>query len=164
VEAVNQLQNSAFEPAIAEDEADSELNRFEAGSYGELMRRAKDQPLSFSFDWRGSQFMGLVECLETGMRLSLRSSLAAIPYSAENADTRGDMLAVVDTCAGGSEAKLMVYQGSTIMLEHEIELPRSLDNTVANIVTQLTMLVMNTAPYLDLIAEFTAAPADACSE
>jgi hypothetical protein len=161
VDAANQPRNGAFEPAMAEVEADSEKTRFETGAYGELMRRAKEKPLGFTFDWRGSNFKGKVESIEDGMRLSLRSALAAIPYSAEDADSRGDLLAVVDTCSTGVEAKLTVYQGRSIMIEHEIDLPPCDGDTMATIVTQLTMLVMNTAPYLDLIAEFTAAQAEA---
>ena len=161
MEAINQPQNSAFEPAIADGETPGEQTRFEAGAFGELMRRAKEKPLNFTFDWRGSNFKGTVESIEDGMRLSLSSALAAIPYSAEDADSRGDLLAVVDTCSTGVEAKLTVYQGRSIMIEHKIDLPPCQGDTMATIVTQLTMLVMNTAPYLDLIAEFTSAQAEA---
>ena len=162
--AVNQAQVSGFEPAIAGDEAAEGKGRIdadalEAGAYGQLMRRAKREPLGFSFVWRGSDFRGTVESIGEGMRLSLRSDLAAIPFSAENAAARGDLLAVVDTCAGSSEAKLMVFQGRTVMLEHEIALPDSQADTMATLVTHLTILVLNTAAYLDLIAEFTASKA-----
>ncbi len=161
MEAANQSQGNGFEPAIVDSAGHNGRNRFEAGAYGELMRRAKQKPLSFSFVWRGSDFMGRVESISDGMRLSLRSDLAALPYSAENIAVRGDLLAVVDTYAGGSEARLMVFHGRTIMLEHEIVLPESHGDTMATLVTHLTMLVLNTAPYLDLIAEFTSAPAEA---
>lgn len=166
MEATNQPQDSGFESAIAEAAAGNGKGRLdndvlEAGAYGELMRRTKRQPLSFSFVWRGTDFRGTIESIVDGMRLSLRSDLAALPYSAENPAARGDLLAVVDTCAGGSAAKLVVFQGHTIMLEHEIELPESLGDTMTTLVTNLTMLVLNTAPYLDLIAEFMSAPAEA---
>lgn len=164
MELANQPQGNGFDPAIAEAETgldkDSPVKAaLEGGAYGELMRRAKEQPLGFSFAWRGTDFKGTVENIGEDMRLSLRGDLAAIPYSAENSAARGDLLAVVDTCAGGGEAKLMVFQGRTVMLEHEIALPESLDDTMANLITQLTMLVLNTAPYLDLIAKYTSGPA-----
>lgn len=163
MELANQPHGNGFDPAIAEAETDPDKDSpvkaaLEGGAYGELMRRAKEQPLSFSFAWRGTDFKGTVENIGEDMRLSLRSDLATIPYSVENAAARGDLLAVVDTCAGGSEAKLMVFQGRTVMLEHEIALPESLDDTMANLITQLTMLVLNTAPYLDLIADYTSGP------
>ena len=161
METADQPQGDGFAPSIAESDAGCGPERYESGAYGELMRRAKLKPLSFSFAWRGGEFTGTVENVGDGMRMSLRSALATIPFSAENAASRGNLLAVVDTCAGGSEAKLMVFQGSTIMLEHEITLPRSIGDTVTTMVTQLTMLVLNTAPYLDLIAEHSASPAEA---
>ncbi|MCH7941798.1 MAG: hypothetical protein IIB67_01050 [Proteobacteria bacterium] len=161
MEAAKQPRDSGFEPAVTDVAARKGQDLFEIGAYGDLMRRAKEQPLSFTFDWRGTDFMGTVESIDDGMRLSLRSSLATLPYSAENAAARGELLAVVDTYAGGGDAKLMVYQGHKVMLEHEIVLPPSLGDTVTTIVTQLTMLVLNTAAYLDLIVEFSSPPTEA---
>ena len=161
MEAANQPRDSGFEPAVTDVAARNGEDFFGTGAYGDLMRRAKQQPLNFSFEWRETDFMCTVESIDDGMRLSLRSALAAIPYSAENAAARGELLAVVDTYAGGSDAKLMVYQAHKVMLEHEIVLPPSLGDTVANIVTQLTMLVLNTAAYLDLIAEVSSPPTEA---
>lgn len=161
VEAANQPQGNVLAPSVVDSDDGNGPERYESGAYGEFMRRAKLRPLSFTFAWRGSEFLGTVECFGDGMRMSLRSALAALPFSAENAADRGSLLAVVDTCANGSEAKLTVVQGSTIMLEHEITLPRSIGGTVTTMVTQLTMLVLNTAPYLDLIAKHTTAPAEA---
>ena len=155
METADQPQGDGFAPSIVESDAACGPERYETGAYGELMRRAKLKPLSFSFSWRGGEFTGTVESVGDGMRMSLRSALAAIPFSAENAATRGNLLAV------NSEAKLMVFQGSTIMLEHEIIVPRSTGDTVTTMVTQLTMLVLNTAPYLDLIAEHSASQAEA---
>ena len=162
VETANQRQSGGFEPVTADaGGAGLETDAIKSGAYGELMRRARQQALVFSFAWRGTDFRGTVESIGESMRLSLRSDLAAIPYSAENPAARGGLLAVVDTYDGGSEAKLTVVQGRMVMLEHEIPLPKSHGDTMANLITQLTMLVLNTAPYLDLIAEFTEAPARA---
>lgn len=159
MEAANQSQGDGINPAVVGSTGRNGRNRFESGAYGELMRRAKQRPLSFSFVWRGGDFKGQVDSIDNGMRLSLRSELATVPYTAENIDVRGDLLAVVDTCAGSSEAKLLVFQGRKIMLEHEIVMPEIHGDTMATLVTHLTMLVLNTAPYLDLIAEFTSAQA-----
>jgi len=166
VDLAKQSQDDGSDTVATGGAADGAVDRFDAeplesGAYGELMRRAQRQALSFSFVWRGTDFRGTVESIGEGMRLSLRSDIAAIPYSAENPAARGGLLAVVDTYDGGSEAKLTVVQGRMVMLEHEISLPKSHGDTMTNLVTQLTMLVLNTAPYLDLIAEFTEAPARA---
>lgn len=162
VEAPNQRQIGGFEPAKADAGSGSlETDALKSGAYGELMRRAKQQALGFTFVWRGSDFKGTIESIGDGIRLLLRSDLTAIPYSAENPAARGRLLAVVDTYDGGSEAKLTVVQGHTIMLEHKIALPKSSGDTMANLITQLTAMVLNTAPYLDLIAESAKTPAKA---
>ena len=48
---------------------------------------------------------------------------------------------------------LRVVSGQTIVLENAIDLPRSVGGAASNIVTSLTLLVLNTAPFLDLLAE-----------
>ena len=161
MEAAKQPRDSGFEPAVTDVAARKGQDLFEIGAYGDPMRPRKEKPLGLTLLVPGTGFMGTVESIDDGMRLSLRSSLATLPYSAENAAARGELLAVVDTYAGGGDAKLMVYQGHKVMLEHEIVLPPSLGDTVTTIVTQLTMLVLNTAAYLDLIVEFSSPPTEA---
>lgn len=90
-------------------------------AFGELMRRATKEPLSF-----GSMgFSGSLEAINSGMRLSLQSNLAQLPYSAEDAKSRGDLLAVVDTLDGNTDGLLKVVQGQKIILENEIPMPRT---------------------------------------
>ncbi len=166
VDAANQSQDDGFGTAEAGTEANGDKVRLDAadletGAYGELLRRANAQPLSFFFIWRGTNFKSVVECIGEGMRLSLSSDLAAIPFSVENAAARVELLAVGEIFVGDIEMKLKVVQGRTITLEHEFALPESQSDNMATLVTRLTMLVLNSAPYLDLIAECTAAPAEA---
>ena len=166
MEAANQSQDSSFYPSTAGSEAHGdkdlpEVHAIESGAYGELMRRAKKQPLSFSFVWCGTNFKSVIECDGEGLRLSMTSDLVAIPFSVENAAARGELLAVGGSFVGDNETKLTVVQGRTITLEHEVSLPELQSDTMTALVTQLTMLVLNSAPYLDLIAKYTAAPAEA---
>ena len=166
VEVASQSQDSSFDPSAAGSEALGDKNildvpAIELGAYGELMRRANEQPLSFSFVWRGTSFQSTVDSDGKAMRLSLTSDLTAIPYSVENAVARGDLFAVGESFVDDNETKLTVSRGHTITLEHEIALPDSRSDTMVTLVTQLTMLVLDSAPYLDLIAECTAAPAEA---
>ena len=166
VDVANQSQDDCFDTADAGAEANGGKDRLdtaalEIGAYGELMRRATEKPLNFSFAWRGTHFNSVIESTGEGMRLSLSSDLAAIPFSVENAVARGELLAVGESFVGDNETKLTVIQGHTIKLDHEFTLPEAQSDTIASLVTQLTMLVLNSAPYLDLIAEYTAAPAEA---
>ena len=121
---------------------------------GELLRRAMDAPLSFSFSWSGRKFMGTLEAVDGGMRLSLQSDLAAASDSAEDAGARDKLFAVVDTWDGNSEGTLKVVHGTKIVLENPIPMPRTPDGTISSVVTNLALLVLNAAPYLDLIAEY----------
>ncbi len=124
-----------------------------SGSYGALLRRVLKAPLRFTFSWRGIDFTGTFETLEKGIRLSLQGDLGSLPYSAENARARDGLLAIVDACGDGSSGMLKVVSGQTIVLETAIDLPRSVGDGASNIVTSLTLLVLNTAPFLDLLAE-----------
>ena len=125
-------------------------------AYGDLLRRAMDAPLTFSFAWHGRDFKGIFEAIDGGMRLSLRSDLATVPFSAEDAAARGDLLAVVDSWDGNTDGTLKVVQGQRIVLENEIPLPRTPDGTISSVVTNLALLVLYAAPYLDLIAEYAS--------
>ena len=99
-------------------------------------------------------FSGSLEAINSGMLLSLQSSLAQLPYSAEDAKSRGDLLAVVDTLDGNTDGLLKVVQGQKIMLENEIPMLRTSAGNISSVVANLALLVLNAVPYLDLIAEF----------
>ena len=76
------------------------------------------------------------------MRMFLRSKLAELPYSAEDAQARGDLLAVVDTLDGYTEGLLKVVKGQTIVLENEIPMPRTPIGSINSVVTNLALLVI----------------------
>lgn len=122
-------------------------------AYHELQRRVADSPLHFSFTWRETEFRATVKAGEGGLRLTLQNDLAPLPYSVEDKSRRNNLLAVVDTHHGDSAAKLRVVRGRDVVLEGGIELPRESGNTVNDIVSTLTILVLRAAPHLDLLAE-----------
>ena len=122
----------------------------------ELMRRLVAKPRKFSFNWRGVDFTALLEGLDGGLRLTLHSDLAALPYSAEDAGERANLLAVVDTSGTGREGRLRVVCGQKIVIEDSIDLTLTVGATVNSIITSLTILVLRLAPCLDLLAERAA--------
>ncbi len=126
------------------------------GAYGELLRRVVKSPLNFAFNWRGVDFTGTFDAHHDGIGLTLHSDLAALPYSAENAGQRGEMLAVVDAFRDDAMGKLKVVSGQKIVIESGVDLSDSGDGTVGNIITGLTIMVLRLAPYLDLLAEGAA--------
>lgn len=120
-----------------------------------LCAAPKNTPLNFNFAWLGIGFDGTLEAIEGGMRMSLQSNRAALPCSAEDAKAHGDLLAVLDTLDGHTEGLLKVVKGQTIVLENEIPMPRTPTGSISSVTTNLALLVLNAAPYLDLIAEFS---------
>lgn len=122
-------------------------------AYCELQRRVADSPLRFSFTWRETEFRATVEAGEGWLRLTLQNDLAPLPYSVEGKSRRNSLLAIVDTHHGEPAGKLRVVRGRDVVLEGGIELPRGSGNTVNDIVSTLTILVLRAAPHLDLLAE-----------
>ena len=152
--ATNELRADKSTPATSAVSG-KDGDRPAIDAYGQLMCRAKNAPLNFNFAWHGMDFDGTLEAIEGGMRMSLQSNLAALPYSAEDAKARGDLLAVVDTLDGHTEGLLKVVKGQTIVLENEIPMPRTPTGSISSVMTNLALLVLNAAPYLDLIAEIS---------
>jgi hypothetical protein len=154
VSAITERQADECVPA---GDGERDASRPTIDAFGELMRRATKAPLSFGFVWHGMNFTGALEAIDGGMRLSLQSNLAQLPYSAEDAKSRGDLLAVVDTLDGKTDGLLKLVQGQKIILENEIPMPRTSAGSISSVVANLALLVLNAAPYLDLIAEFAPA-------
>lgn len=123
------------------------------GAYGELLRRVVKSPLNFGFNWRGVDFTGTFDAHQDGIGLTLHSDLAALPYSAEDADQRDALLAVVDAFRGDAVGKLKVASGQKIVIESGIDLSDTSAGTVGDIIAGLTIMVLRVAPYLDLLAE-----------
>lgn len=130
-----------------------DLDSVVQGAYGELLRRVAQSPLNFNFTWHGTSFSGSISGHDDGLRMYLQSNLADIPFSAENAAARGDLLAIVDTHRGGKPAELRVVQGQNLVLDSTLDLPAEGLETVNGIISTLTVMVLRSAPYLDLLAK-----------
>ena len=123
------------------------------GAYIELLRRTVAEPRKFTFKWRGVDFSARLDGHNGGLRLTLHSDLAALPYSAEDAGERANLLAVVDAFGNGGVSKFRVICGQKIIIEDSINLTQTIDSTMNSIITNLTILVLRLAPCLDLLAE-----------
>ena len=123
------------------------------GAYGELLKRASAQPLAFRFDWRGVDFQGLVSGRDDGLRMTLETTVAEFPYTAENLSAREEMLAVIDATCNPNLGRIRVVQGHKIILENEFELPDDVGTTINGIVVTLTIMVLRATPYLQALSE-----------
>jgi hypothetical protein len=124
------------------------------GAYGELLKRANAQPLAFRFEWRGVDFQGLVSGRDDGLRMSIETSLAALPYTSESPAAREELLAVIDTLCDPNIGRIRVVQGHKIILENEFELPDNIGTTINSIVVTLTIMVLRATPYLQALGEY----------
>ena len=143
------------DPAAASDGRDgkSPIALASDREYLELMRRMVAEPRRFTFKWRGVDFSARLDGYNGGLRLTLHSDLAALPYSAEDAGERANLLAVVDAHGTGREGRFRVVCGQKIVIEDAIDLTQTIDSTANSIITSLTILVLRLAPFLDLLAE-----------
>jgi len=138
---------------IGEPSTPIELNSLEIDSSGAISHREPKYPLVFRFSWRDSNFEGTVNQADGHLSLELSLRLAEIPFTAENSDQRGRWSAIIsdaDTPVGG---KLEVLHDSTAVLSKTIDLPEMSDFTAEGFVTNIAMMVLTLAPYLDPLVE-----------
>lgn len=142
----------AREPGPDMDALD--LQTASLGAYGALLKRVSDKPLTFRFTWRDVTFRALVSGRDDGLRLSIETDMADVPYSVEDIETRKDMLAVIDATGDDRLGRICVVQGHKIVLENEFELPENAGNTINSIITTLTIMVLRATPYLEAVSDY----------
>lgn len=140
---------------INEAVGSSALHTITLEAQSELLRRITNKALEFTFRWRGVTFHGRLESGDGKTRLTLFAELGVVPYSTENRSRRRTMLAVVDTLSGQQHGRIRLVTNQTLIHENEIEIPTSSGCTANNIIASVTRLVLETAPYLDAVAELT---------
>ena len=140
--------------AIGEPTSPIELNSLEIDQSGVICHRPPKFPLTFNFSWRENKFEGAVDQVNGRMTLELRLTLGDVPYAAEVAAARGKWSTVVckfDT-PGGCPSQI-VRESSAILLK-TIQLPQLNGFTADGFVTNIALMVLSLAPYVDLIAEY----------
>ncbi len=130
-----------------------EMHSMAIDERGNLTSREPDFPLRFQFRWRDTAFEGEVGQNESGLYLELRTQLGALPYTAENDAGRANFMTVISADQKQDYGTLRIVQDQTIVFEKDVELPRSGGLTATALVTQIAILVLSAAPYLDLLAE-----------
>ena len=142
------------EPGPDPDMESLDLKAASLGAYGALLKRVSDKPLTFRFAWREVSFRALVSGRDDGLRLSIETDMASVPYTVEDHDTRKEMLAVIDATGDDRVGRICVVQGQKIVLESEFDLPENTGNTISSIITTLTILVLRATPYLQAVSDY----------
>ena len=138
---------------IGEPSTPIELNSLEIDSSGAISHREPKYPLVFRFSWRDSNFEGTVNQADGHLSLELSLRLAEMPFIAENSDQRGRWSAIISDAETPVGGKLEVLHDSTAVLSKTIDLPEMSDFTAEGFVTNIAMMVLTLAPYLDPLVE-----------
>ncbi len=142
-------------PAFNEVESPIELGGLAINDTGGLTRRAPKLPLTFGFTWRKMGFTGQIT--RTGERLVLRlaADVAVVPFSAENTGKRRQLLSLLQIGGtGGTMLSLMLSPSNTLILLREIVLAPDAGLTADTLVTMTATSVLESAPHLDLMAQY----------
>ncbi len=140
----DQVEGEKFSPA---------LKSVTLGAQSELLSRVAKKPLDFSFAWRGKRFRGKLEANGERTRLALFAELGIVPYSAEGTENRRILLAIVDALKNKDSCRLRMVKNQTVVQENEVSMPISSGCTIKHIIANITTMVLETAPFLDLMAE-----------
>jgi hypothetical protein len=87
------------------------------------------------------------------LTLELRLKLADVPFTAENAGERGKWSAIISNSDKPTGGELRIMCDSTAVLTKKIELPEMNGFTADGFITNIAMMVLSLAPYLDLLVE-----------
>ena len=139
--------------AIGEPKIPIELHSLEVDEFGAISQRAPNYPLKFGFTWRDSNFEGTVDQVNDRLTLELRLKLADVPFTAENAGQRGKWSAIISNSDKPAGGELRIMRDSTAILSKKIELPELDGFTADGFITNIAMMVLSLAPYLDLLVE-----------
>ncbi len=129
-----------------------ELHSVTVAPDGALKRQAPRLPMDFRFTWRDIDFQGDIDEWGQGVRLRLQTDLGPLPYTAQDADARQNLIALITSAQSGEPCKLEIIEGQTVVLTNEIDLPGVQEFSVRGIVTHIAVLLLAVAPYLDFIA------------
>jgi hypothetical protein len=120
---------------------------------GALESREANFPLNFTFKWHESNFEGTVNKLDDGFNLILGTTLAHVPYSAEDAERRTALMAEVSD-ENQDSPRLEIENGNRLVFSRQIELAEHGGMSADNLITNLAIIVLTAAPRLDAIAKF----------
>jgi hypothetical protein len=122
---------------------------------GSLGRCAPDLPLRFGFDWHGACFDGSVSRDTERLVLSLTAHVSIVPCSAEDAERRRTMLALLTASEESGEGPaLSLADNGTLSLRRRIALGSDAALTATVLIAATTSAVLSSAALLDLIAEY----------
>jgi hypothetical protein len=119
---------------------------------GGLTRSAPQFPINFGFRWRNMGFRGEVNREEMTLSMTIMADVGRIPFSAESAGQREQMLEVAAQIGAAGAGEVRMLPGGALALTRQSELA-SERLTHRALITQIATDLLSAAPYLDILAE-----------
>ena len=125
------LENPNSSPGLDDGNGAGAVNASKVGRFDQLLDQAKQNlgrleprpPLKFSFIWRGRPFSARLEPAGKGARLKLRGDLGVVPFSAENADGRHDLVSLANGNLDDPVARFHIGRDQRMFLLGEADIP-----------------------------------------
>lgn len=132
----------------AEEKLPLEMGRIVWRADGRLERRGEGESLSFKFVYRGIRFEGRLDMNDTG-KMAITADLGPLPYTAESAGARHQLLRLARGAASKQGLHLVVSHDQQIRIAAEGTTPRP--RTPVCCLATLCSLLLRLRPWLDLI-------------
>jgi hypothetical protein len=120
---------------------------------GILRTRVPEFPLSFQFTWRRARFSGTVDRMIDSLVLRFGIALPPLPFTAENRSRRADYLNAINELGDTSEfGRIETKDNRLALMTQELPLEGEASVTPTELVTNLAVALLRSAPCLDLLA------------
>lgn len=132
----------------SEEQLPIEMGRIVWRADGRLERRGDGEALSFKFVYRGVRFDGRLDMTATG-KMAITADLGPLPYTAESAGARHQILRMVRGAVSRQDLHLVVSHQQELRIAAEGVAPRP--RTPVCCLATLCTLVLRLRPWLDAI-------------
>lgn len=134
----------------AEEKLPIEMGRIVWRSDGRLERRGEGESLTFKFVYRGVRFEGRLDMTDTG-NMAVTADLGPLPYTAEAAGTRHQLLRLVRGAVSKRGLHFVVSTDQVLRIAAEGTTPRP--RTPTSCLATLCSLLLRLRPWLELIGD-----------
>lgn len=142
---------------LAETAFPLEVNSLFVGPDGELNRiDPRERTFSFSFECLGLKFAASTRVRQGKLWLQLTAKAGPVPYTAESADRRRDVMAIMRASGTLPHGRVGISRDRQIEVAGELRLTEPL--TPVHVVSAAAELVLEMKPYITVITDFLPMP------
>lgn len=138
---------------LAETAFPLEVNSLFVGTDGDLNHiDPRERPFGFTFECLGLSFTASTRVREGKLWLQLAAKVGPVPYTAESAERRRDVVAIIRSSSTLPHGRVGISRDRQIELSGELRLSEPL--TPVHVVSAAAELVLEIKPYVTLITDF----------